>query len=172
MFDHSSVLDGACVTETVLGPDSSIAKGECTHSLLGPFVGFHHQSLLIATCWPLGRGNIAYDAKIGANHTGRMNDQECLAGEGCFFGLGAVVKFPFNCILSPYSFVAMGAVCLPQRVAFPFSLISSSPPDRVGRSGLGMLIPGWVLHSNPYFLERCCFIFLDLNGIVSASCRS
>ena len=109
LFECSSVKDGAFVSNSVIGPDAGIAQGECHHSLLGPFVGFHHQSLLIATCWPLGRGNLGYGAmigdllfasafdrevmgshlrSIGANHTGRANDQECLAGEGCFFGLG------------------------------------------------------------------------------------
>jgi hypothetical protein len=35
----------------------------------------------------MGRGNIAYGAKIGANHTGRVNDQECRLAEGLFIGL-------------------------------------------------------------------------------------
>ena len=66
LFEHSSVKDGAFVASSIVGPDSGISQGECHHSLLGPFVGFHHQSLLIATCWPLGRGNIGYGAMIGS----------------------------------------------------------------------------------------------------------
>ena len=46
--------------------------GECLHCLVGPFVGFHHQSLLIATIWPLGRGNVGYGANVGSNHTSRQ----------------------------------------------------------------------------------------------------
>lgn len=92
----------------------------------------------------------------GANHSGRVNDQECLAGEGCFFGLGAAIKFPFNCILSPYSIIAAGVVCLPQCIAFPFSVITSPdcpiPSDL--SPALNFLKPGWILYSNPYFLER------------------
>lgn len=65
LFECSSVKDGAFVSNSVIGPDAGIAQGECHHSLLGPFVGFHHQSLLIATCWPLGRGNLGYGAMIG-----------------------------------------------------------------------------------------------------------
>ena len=65
MFPHAHVSHGAVVEESVLGPDSAIGAGECKRSLLGPFVGFHHQSLLIASCWPLGRGNIAYGSMIG-----------------------------------------------------------------------------------------------------------
>lgn len=65
MFPHSSVSSGAKVFDCVLGPDCAISVGECRNSLLGPHVGFHHQALLIASSWPMGRGNIAYGAMIG-----------------------------------------------------------------------------------------------------------
>lgn len=67
MFPHSSVTSQAKVSESVLGPDCAISIGECHHSLLGPHSGFHHQALLIAASWPMGRGNIAYGAMIGAD---------------------------------------------------------------------------------------------------------
>ena len=47
-----------------------MSGGECCHSLLGPHVGFHHSSLLIATLWPLGRGNLAYGCKVIMMHRG------------------------------------------------------------------------------------------------------
>ena len=56
MSECSSLGDFARVSHTIMGPDSSVAGGECHHCLLGPFVGFHHQSLLIAAIWPTGRG--------------------------------------------------------------------------------------------------------------------
>jgi ADP-glucose pyrophosphorylase len=65
MFPNSSVTSQAKVHSSVLGPDCEVSIGECHHSLLGPLVGFHHQALLIAASWPMGRGNIAYGAKIG-----------------------------------------------------------------------------------------------------------
>lgn len=152
MFPHSHISNGAKVEECVLGPDSSVAVGECKRCLIGPFVGFHHQSLLIASCWPLGRGNVAYGSMIGANHTGRSNDQECLPGEGCFFGLGSSAKFPFNIVHSPYTLIAAGTNCLPQRISFPFSLISNYEATPGGSANT--LRPGWVIWSNPYFIER------------------
>eukprot|EP01039_Chlorochromonas_danica_P001635 gene1635-1784_t len=161
LFPHSSISNGAKVEESVLGPDSSVSTGECKRSLLGPFVGFHHQGLLISSCWPLGRGNIAYGAMIGANHTGRTNDQECLPGEGCFFGLSSSVRFPFNIMFSPYSMIAANTQCAPQRIAFPFSLISNydaSHDDR-GLNSKNMLRPAWVLWSNAYFVERAVVKF-------------
>ncbi len=123
MFAHSSVSTNAHVVQSVLASDSGVSHAECCHSVLGPFVGFHHTSLLIATAWLLGRGNVGYGAMVGANHTGRSNDQECALGEGCFVGLGSAVKFPFNTLESPYTIIAAASVCLPQKVSFPFSLI-------------------------------------------------
>jgi carbonic anhydrase/acetyltransferase-like protein (isoleucine patch superfamily) len=150
MFPHASIEHGANVEESVLGPDCNIASGECKRCLLGPFVGFHHSSLLIASCWPTGRGNIAYGCAIGSNHTGRSNDQECLPGEGCFFGLGTQVKFPFSVMYSPYSLIAASTNCLSQKISFPFSLISNYDSG----AGANTLRPGWVLWSNPYYIER------------------
>lgn len=149
MFPHVSISASAKVSESILGPDSSVSIGECKRSLLGPFVGFHHASLLIATTWPLGRGNIACGATIGANHTGRSNDQECLPGEGTFFGLNCSIRFPFSMLQSPYSMIASNTVCHAQRIAFPFSLLGSD-----GGSNGNTLRIGWVLWANPYFIER------------------
>jgi NDP-sugar pyrophosphorylase family protein len=84
LFEHSSITKKAVVQHCILGVDTSVAIGECYHSLLGSNIGFHHQSLLISTMWPLGRGNIGYGAMIGCNHTGRKNDQECFLGFVCF----------------------------------------------------------------------------------------
>jgi carbonic anhydrase/acetyltransferase-like protein (isoleucine patch superfamily) len=150
MFPHSSITQGARVEESILGPDCSISAGECKRSLLGPFTGFHHQSILISSSWPLGRGNLAYGCMLGANHTGRSNDQECQPGEGCFFGLGVSVKFPFNLLFSPYSLIAAGTSCLSQKVSYPFSLISNYDSG----AGANTLRPGWILWSNPYYVER------------------
>ena len=164
MSEYSSIGDSARLAHCVLGPDSSVAGGECHHSLLGPFVGFHHQSLLIAAVWPQGRGNIAYGAMVGANHTGRVSDQECWPGEGIFFGLGSAVKFPSNLVESPYSIVASGVVLPPQKICYPFSLISTSDRcvDTGDEDGYGektyktviTISPGWVILSNPYMIDR------------------
>ena len=61
---------------------------QVTSCLVGPFVGFHHQALLIACFWPSGKGNIGYGANVGSNHTLKAPDQELWPGEGLFFGLG------------------------------------------------------------------------------------
>ena len=65
VMDKGTISGNCKVTHSVIGPDGGIGGGECLHSLVGPFTGMHHQSLLIASIWPLGRGNIAYGAMVG-----------------------------------------------------------------------------------------------------------
>lgn len=168
MSEASSVGINARVNQAILGPDSSIAGGECHRSLVGPFIGFHHHSLLIACVWPFGRGNLGYGAKVGANHTGRVNDQECWPGEGCFFGLGCSMKFPLNLIGSPYSIIAPDTVLSPQMIRFPFSLLcpltaplaSSAVCVDTNWKHLNLPVdaciikPAWTIYGNPYMIDR------------------
>lgn len=46
-------------------------------------------------------------------------DQEIWPGEGLFFGLSTVIKFPANYSESPFSVIGSGVTCLPQRVSPP-----------------------------------------------------
>jgi hypothetical protein len=155
LFEHSHASDHGTVVATLVGPNSGVSKGEATASFLGPFVGFHHQSLLIASYWPRGRGNIGYGANVGSNHTTRLADQECWPGEGQFFGLSCCIKFPANFSEAPYSVVATGVTTLPQKMSFPFSLITEAdaglPPIT---AGLNCLLPAWNLGENYFALKR------------------
>jgi hypothetical protein len=155
MLEHSGAEHDAKVTECVICPNSTIGKGEATASFVGPFVGFHHQALLIAAYWPDGRGNMGYGANVGSNHTSRVPDQELWAGEGMFFGLGCSVKYPANFMRAPYSIIATGVTTLPQRMEYPFSLIvePTSPREEVPLA-LNRLIPAWVLSDNLYAIMR------------------
>ncbi len=155
LTEHSHVERHAKVTDCILGPNSAVGGGEATSSLLGPFVNCHHQSLLIATVWPEGKGNVAYGANVGSNHTSRVPDQECWAGEGMFFGLGVNVKFPCDFTRAPYTVVASGASLLPQRCVFPFSLIATPSNHHPEVSSAFMeIFPGWMLGENLYALWR------------------
>jgi hypothetical protein len=60
-------------------------------------------------------GNVAYGAKIGSNHTGRVADQEAVLGEGVFFGLASLLKLPANLADAPYSLIAANTACDQQR---------------------------------------------------------
>ncbi len=155
LLTNASVDWGGMVKESVIGSGSEVSKGEIQASIVGPDVGFHHQSLLISALWPEGRGNIAYGAMVGSNHTGRKPDQEIRPGEGNFFGLGCSIKFPANFSAAPYSLFAAGIIALPQRLACPFSLITqplTTLPEL--RPGLNEIIPGWMWSDNAYALVR------------------
>jgi hypothetical protein len=155
LTEHSHVERHGKVTHSILGPNTGIAEGEVTASLVGPFVGFHHQSLLIGALWPQGKGNVAYGANVGSNHTAKAPDQEIYCGEGMFFGLGTSIKYPADYSRAPYSIIATGVITLPQRVTFPFSLINTPSKSYNNISpAYNELIPAWVLSDNLYLVKR------------------
>jgi len=155
LTEHSHVERHGKVTDSIVGANTGIAEGEVTACLVGPFVGFHHQALLIATFWPEGKGNIGYGANVGSNHTSKAPDQELWPGEGTFFGLGVNVKFPSDFTKSPYSIIATAVNSLPQRILFPFSLVNSPAERFDGISpAYNEIMPGWVLSDNIFTIRR------------------
>jgi hypothetical protein len=143
------------VTDSIIGANTGIAEGEVTACLVGPFVGFHHQSLLIAAFWPEGKGNVGYGANVGSNHTSKAPDQELWPGEGIFFGLGVNIKFPSDFTKAPYTIIATAVNALPQKVTLPFSLINS-PAERIDgvSPAYNEIMPGWVLSDNIFTIRR------------------
>jgi hypothetical protein len=155
LIEHSGADHHATVTHSVVGANTHVARGEVTASLVGPFVGMHHQSLCIATLWPDGKGNIGHGANVGSNHTGKAPDQELWCGEGIFFGLGVNIKFPSNFSRAPWSLFATGVTTLPQRIDFPFSLINTPAEYPSGvPAQYNELFPGWILAENLYTVMR------------------
>lgn len=155
LCEHAGTDRHGRVLHSIIGPNTNIAGGEVTASLVGPFVGFHHQALLIAALWPEGRGNVAYGANVGSNHTSKAPDQEIWPGEGVFFGLGVNIKYPSNFTRAPYSIIATAVNMLPQRVEFPFSLINK-PADRFDgiSPAYNEITPAWVLSDQIYTVLR------------------
>jgi len=151
---HVHLMECACVgphsftANTIYGPDSHVSGGEVHCTIFGPNANSHHQSLLIGILWPLGRGNVGYGSNVGSNHTGRIPDQETSVGEGTFWGLGCVIKFPVDMTCSPYTIVAAGVQLPPQRITMPFSLITDGP------GGMNQLTPGWLLQYSLYTIAR------------------
>jgi len=155
LMEHSHAEKHCNIIESIVGPNSAIGEAEITSSFAGPFTAAHHHSLLIACIWPGGRGNIGYGANIGSNHTSRLPDQEIFPGEGMFFGLGSSVKFPADYSKSPYTVISTGTVTLPQRVKFPFSLITQPSVTQSNLSPLyNELLPAWILSDNIYSVVR------------------
>lgn len=155
MVEHSHAERHAKITDSIIGPNTGIGEGEVTASLVGPFVGFHHQALLIAAFWPDGKGNIGYGANVGSNHTSKAPDQEIWPGEGTFFGLGVNIKFPSDLTRAPYSILATGVTTLPQKIEFPFSLINGAAVSFEDISpAYNEIIPAWVLSDNIFTIRR------------------
>jgi len=155
LCEYSQVERHGKVFSSIIGPNTTIAEGEVTSSLVGPFVGFHHQALLIGVVWPEGKGNVGYGCNCGSNHTGKAPDQEFWPGEGMFLGLGVNVKYPGCFTEAPYTFVATGTDLLPQRVTFPFSLIIEPVDTQAGlQHGINEIIPAWVLKNNLFAVKR------------------
>jgi hypothetical protein len=154
--EHATVEAHGRVRDSILGPNSSVGGGEVVSCLLGPFVVSHHQSLLIATLWPNGRGNIGYGANVGSNHTSRSPDQEFWPGEGMFIGLGVNVKFPCDFTHAPFTVIACGTGLPPQKVTFPFSLIMPAQDRHPCSPAYGSeIVPAWGLVGNAYSWKRC-----------------
>jgi carbonic anhydrase/acetyltransferase-like protein (isoleucine patch superfamily) len=147
--NNSVITDNAIVKSSFIGAFSHIGEAEISNSLLGPLMQVHHHSLLISALWAEGRGNVGYGANVGSNHTGRMPDQEIIPGLGQFFGLGCSIKFPANFTEAPFTMIATGVVCEPQRLKVPFNLIKNGELAVVNQ-----IIPGWVYSKNSYGVFR------------------
>ncbi|RLO04000.1 hypothetical protein DYB28_009095, partial [Aphanomyces astaci] len=133
---HSSILQWNAHVHSG-SPNTAIAEGECTSTFLGPFVGFHHQAMIVAAFWPRGRGNVGYGANVGSNHTLKAPDQELWPGEGVFFGLSVSIKYPSNFTNAAYSVIATGVSTLPQKLDMPFALINTpghNIPDLIAKN--------------------------------------
>ncbi len=155
LAEYACVQDQGSLRDSLLGPNSVVGRGEVGSCLLGAFVALHHQSMLISTIWPEGKGNISSGANVGANHTGRAPDQEFWPGEGMFIGLGVNVRFPADFTRAPYSVLACSVTTSPQRVEFPFSLINSPTHTFPHLSPtLNQIIPAWLLTDSLYTLKR------------------
>lgn len=153
--EHAGADRAGRVLHSVIGPNTHIAGGEVTASVVGPFVGFHHQALLIAALWPEGRGYVGYGANVGSNHTSKAPDQEIRPGEGLFFGMGVTIKYPADYSRAPFSILATSVNALPQRVEFPFSLINKPAIRPDGMSpAYNEIMPGWVLGHQLYGVLR------------------
>ena len=52
LCEHTDTSCNAKIISSVIAPNTGVSSGECNSSLVGPFIGFHHNSVLIS-CMPL-----------------------------------------------------------------------------------------------------------------------
>lgn len=155
MLEHSHAGNGATIKDSVIAPNTGVEKGEVTSSFMGPFIGMHHDSIVIGVDWGEGMGNVGAGTRLGSNHTGRAPDQEMRTGEGVFLGLGSLYSFSGNFVDSPYTIFGKGVSMLPSRIAMPFSLVQKPTVQIPGESPEFMEIsPAWIWSDNAYMVMR------------------
>ncbi|MBO7501505.1 MAG: DUF4954 family protein [Fibrobacterales bacterium] len=162
LLETASAGRGARIRHSVLAPNARVTCAEVSSSLLGPFVGMHHQAQVVSVLWPAGLGSVEAGCLVGNDTSGRFPNREAILGEGVSFGLGATALFPLNLERAPWTFVEARALLRPQRMCFPFSLVRT--PTRVPEGldgGLNELLPGWALRDNPLALARAARKFAE-----------
>ena len=48
LCEHTSTSCNAKIVNSIIAPNTGVSSGECNSSLVGPFIGFHHNSVLIS----------------------------------------------------------------------------------------------------------------------------
>src|SRR5262249_34214469 len=139
----------------LLGPNTGVAGGEVTSSLLGPFVGFHHKPPLTPPLWPDAPATWGTAPTGGPITPPKHPDKGFCPAKGSSPARGGTAKFPPGCTRAPCSILARGVTTLPQKVIFPFSLINA-PSARFQdvSTALNEIIPAWLLTDNLFTLKR------------------
>ena len=53
LCEHTDTSCNAKIVNSIIAPNTGVSSGECNSSLVGPFIGFHHNSVLIS-CMNIG----------------------------------------------------------------------------------------------------------------------
>lgn len=141
VMEGSNLSEALVVRHSILGPNTEAANAEITSSIIGPGIGLHHRSLLIAVNWVCGLGNVASGAQVGSNHTSRAANVGAKISEGWFFGLNSTVQFPLDLEDAPFGLLGAAQRLPPGTHPFPFSLYGSQTNSPLVR-------PGWILQNN------------------------
>ncbi|MFH1858013.1 MAG: DUF4954 family protein [Candidatus Omnitrophota bacterium] len=158
LLELSGASDDVKVEHSVIGPHSTMHFGHVVSSLIGPFVGKNHPSILIAVLWPEGRGNIG-GQHTGSNHNTRGPDQEAFYPKLAFFGTNTDVFYPFS---AATGLIVGGNLAVPsQKITLPFSVMTT--PSVVYNPRLNEIVPGGVLSMTPYYLARAEYNHERLN---------
>ena len=138
---------GLRLNDSVVGDNSTLARGEVGNSLIFPAHEQHHNSsFLIAACVQ-GQSNVASGATLGSNHNGRTPDGELSAGRGFWPGLCVSVKH--NCRFASYTLMAKGDYPHELNITLPYALINNN----MAKNRLEVMPAYWWLH-NMYALDR------------------
>lgn len=138
---------GLRLNDTVVGDNSTLARGEVGCSLIFPAHEQHHNSSFLIAALTMGQSNVASGATLGSNHNGRTADGELQAGRGFWPGLCTSVKH-FSRFAS-YTLLAKGDYPSELNITLPFALVNNN----VAKNRLEVMPAYWWLH-NMYALDR------------------
>lgn len=138
---------GLRLNDTVVGDNSTLARGEVGCSLIFPAHEQHHNSSFLIAALTMGQSNIASGATIGSNHNGRTADGELQAGRG--FWPGLCVSLKHNCRFASYTLLAKGDYPAEMNITLPFALVNNNTT----KNRLEVMPAYWWMY-NMYALER------------------
>ena len=138
---------GLRLNDTVVGDNSTLARGEVGNSIIFPAHEQHHNSSFLIAALTMGQSNVASGATLGSNHNGRTADGEMQAGRG--FWPGLCVSLKHNCRFASYTLMAKGDYPSELNITLPFALVNNN----VAKNRLEVMPAYWWMY-NMYALER------------------
>ncbi len=138
---------GLRLNDTVVGDNSTLARGEVGNSLIFPAHEQHHNSSFLIAALLQGQSNVASGATLGSNHNGRTADGELSAGRG--FWPGLCVSLKHNCRFASYTLLAKGDYPSELNITLPFALVNNN----VRKNQLEVMPAYWWMY-NMYALHR------------------
>lgn len=138
---------GLRMNDTIVGSNSTLARGEVCNSLIFNFHEQHHNSSFLIAALVQGQSNIASGCTIGSNHNGRTPEGELIAGRG--FWPGLCCSFKHSSRFASYTLLAKGDYPSELNIMLPFSLVNNN----VAKNQLEVMPAYWWMY-NMYALNR------------------
>ncbi|MCR4658707.1 MAG: DUF4954 family protein [Bacteroidales bacterium] len=135
------------LNDTVVGDNSTLARGEVACSIIFPAHEQHHNSSFLIAALVMGQSNVASGATLGSNHNGRTADGELAVGRGFWPGLCVSLKHTSR--MASYTLLAKADYPSELNITLPFALINNN----TAKNRLEVMPAYWWLY-NMYALDR------------------
>lgn len=139
---------GLRLNDTVVGDNSTVARGEVGNSFIFPCHEQHHNSSFLIAALVEGQSNLASGATVGSNHNSRTADGELQAARGFWPGLCCSLKH--NSRFAAYCLLAKGDYPNELDIPLPFALVNNN----ASKNQLEVMPAYWWMY-NMYALNRC-----------------
>ena len=145
--EHVHLEFGIRLNDTVVGDNSTLARGEVGCSIIFPAHEQHHNNSFLIAALVMGQSNVAAGATIGSNHNSRTADGELCAGRGFWPGLCS--SFKHSSRFASYCLLAKGDYPAEMDIPLPFALVSNNTAlDRLE------VMPAYWWMYNMYAMDR------------------